>query len=164
MSSRAFQGDISTKGMIRMRRLWSSGNLPLSLSLDVSVMLFPVYLTFSLCIFLSFFSLPLFYHDSPSVCGTTESALGSWCDEVMRRDVVIQQFQPKGHICSLSFAHSISVRIFSPSLFCSSCRYLSIFSVEYVLCTFCLSTSECITAQVSNRGDDFGLVIFWYDS
>lgn len=32
-----------------------------------------------------------------------KSAPGSLCDTVMRGDVVIQQFLPKGHICSLSF-------------------------------------------------------------
>lgn len=38
-------------------------------------------------------------------------APGSLCNTVMRGDVVIQQFLPKGHICSLSFLLPVSVWI-----------------------------------------------------
>lgn len=90
-------------------------------------------LPLSMCFFLvSVLSLPLFYHDGLSVCGSRESAPGSWCDEVMRRDVVIQQFQPKGHICSLSFAVSISVCISLAAYFALP-LFISLFI--YWICT-----------------------------
>lgn len=70
---------------------------------------------------LSFFfvaSLCLFVMTVPLCVAPGESALGSWCDTVMRRDMVIQQFQPKGHICSLSFGLYICLCIYlSQSLF-----------------------------------------------
>lgn len=100
------------------------------------------------------------------VCGSRESAPGSWCDEVMRRDVVIQQFQPKGHICSLSFALYISLHL-SRWLF-MLCVSLSLcLSIEYVLCSLCPSTSEhiyhlyCISTHQRRL---FWTVGFCYDS
>lgn len=154
-SSGAFQGDIGTEGRIRMKRGRRSGNLLSSLSLDGRVALFPVCLTLSVCFSLFFFSLRLFYHDGLSVCGSRESAPGSWCDEVMRRDVVIQQFQPRGHICSLSFALSISVCIsLAPTL--ALPVFISLFI--YGICTLpALAPVSVFTTQVSIIGDYFGL-------
>lgn len=60
-----------------------------------------------------------------------ESALGSWCDTVMRGDVVIQQFQPKGHICSLSFALHI----------CPNLPFLYL-SIEDALCSLCSPSTK----------------------
>lgn len=142
VSSRAFQGDIRTEGGIKEDTGRRSGNLPLSLCLDVCVMLSPVCYTLSLCVFLHLFPVCClsfsFYYDSLCVCGSRESAPGSCCDEVMRRDVVIQQFQPKGHICSLSFALCICLDL-SRSLFFGLPFFIALY-IEDVLCSFC----QCI--------------------
>lgn len=70
---------------------------------------FSVCLTLALCVFLHLFPLcclSLPFITTASLCvAPGESAPGSWCDTVMRRDMVIQQFQPQGHICSLSFLY-----------------------------------------------------------
>lgn len=78
--------------------------------------LFPVCLlffllwVFPLCL-PSLLSFSAFYHNRHSVF-----APGSRCDKVMRGDVVIQQFQPKGHICSPSFALCICLCLSLPLL------------------------------------------------
>lgn len=91
-----------------------------------------------MCVFslsLSSFSLRLsaFYHDSHSVFGFRECASGSCCDEIMRRDVVIQQFRPKGHICSLSFPLYICRRVSLP---------LSTLTFYNTLCIFWVCTLQ----------------------
>lgn len=127
VSSRAFQGDISTGGRMGKREgeyqgisscnfLWMSTRctfLFVSASLIVFQHLVPLSPSFGL------------FHDSFCMCGFRQSAPGSWCDEVMRRDVVIQQFQPKGHICSLSFALYMSASLFLYS-------YLSVYLLYWV--------------------------------
>lgn len=88
--------------------LWMSALFPVCL-------LFFLLWVFPLCL-PSLLSFSAFYHDRHSVFGSRESAPGSRCDKVMRRDVVIQQFQPKGHICSPSFALCICLCLSLPLL------------------------------------------------
>lgn len=103
-SSRAFQGD-GTTGV----RIKEHGGEDLGISLHRFLFFFWFLHPFArICFFqrllpLRCLSLP--FITTGCLCtALEESALGSWCDTVMRGDVVIQQFQPKGHICSLSFA------------------------------------------------------------
>lgn len=70
------------------------------------------------------------------------SAPGSWCDEVMRGDVVIQQFLPKGHICSLSFGLYISLHL---------SRCLSLLSLCPSLSVYLLSMHSAVCASVPVR-------------
>lgn len=82
-------------------RLWESPFIAFSLFLD----LFPLLLcTFLHLLLLRRLSVQSFIAAGMSAHGTEgEKAPGSLCVTVMRGDVVIQQFLPKGHICSLSF-------------------------------------------------------------
>lgn len=104
-SSWASQGDDSTEERIKKHvggvRLWES---PL-ITFSNFLLPFPLLL----CTFLRCFSSGASLRSPSSRRGCLrmaqrrENAPGSLCDTVMRGDVVIQQFLPKGHICSLSF-------------------------------------------------------------
>lgn len=82
------------------------------------------------------------------VCVPGERAPGSGSDEVMRGDAVTQHFQPKGHICSLSFALYV----------CISCALPVFMSIEYLLRSYS-TVFKCPSAEII-----FGLLTLWYDS
>jgi len=75
-----------------------------------------------------------------SACGFGESASGSQCDEVRRRDMVTQQFQPKGHICSLSFALHICLHLSSIIILLSI--YFSVYALNMYKMSLTLFTNH----------------------
>lgn len=112
VSSRAFQGDDSTGVRIEEDRAGWGGGFGLGISLHHLLSLFFFgSSTASLVDSASFdcsssgalFPLPFITTGCLRMAQRGKNAPGSLCDTVMRGDVVIQQFLPKGHICSLSF-------------------------------------------------------------
>lgn len=121
----AFQGDDSSGVRIKEDIVGGGfGNLPSSPSLFFLVP-FPLLLcTFFRLLLLWCLPVQSFITTGLSAHGTEEeNAPGSLCDTVMRGDGVIQQFLPKGHICSLSFCSPY----LSESLFiCRGCTLQSL--------------------------------------
>lgn len=118
VSSRASQGDISTEGRINKGGGRIFGDLPFITSsgcLRSFLFVCSSFVGFSSVSSLFAVVLCLLSQQALCVC-SRESAPGSRCDKVMRGDVVIQQFQPKGHICSPSFALCICLCLSLPLL------------------------------------------------